>query len=321
MIVSGGHLIGIDHVETDGVSILGDGVLEPLKVNPDAIDYYSAGPGIAFNPGDSIEIENTDHIFIDNNPEYIVSGDEMSAYLYNNRYSIFSVPEEVKKLTIKVFGTEDESTVSRTMFEFVKEGDAADDLEKVQVLGDDETECLMNAPMNWPGTVTYHGVVVNNIATILGYTSADSGTVDPSSLITSSGDHLVTENGDYITFEIDPTEINDNPSGFIIVTARNKRGTWIPDRSFNRLVDAMNSGILPVLRVIGENNLEQYYSLYKYKPNTTFVFRSHSFDEDEEKTLVSPEFTYELESFRETTKKIAVGVDIDYIDIDFIGDH
>jgi hypothetical protein len=315
MIVSGGHLIGIDHVETDGVSILGDGVLEPLKVNPDAIDYYSAGPGIALNEkGDSIEIENTDHIFIDNNPEYIVSGDEMSAYLYNNRYSIFSVPEEVKKLTIKVFGTEDESTVSRTMFEFVKEGDTEDDLEKVQVLGDDETECLMNAPMNWPGTVTYHGVVVNNIATILGYTSADSGTVDPSSLITSSGDHLVTENGDYITFEIDPTEIDDNPSGFIVVTARNKRGRWIPDRSFNELVDAMNSGIIPTLRVLREWNQWQYLSLYKYKPNEEFIFRAPVETTDDK--IVTTEFTYKLRSFEDTSHETRIGyVEIDYMDI------
>jgi hypothetical protein len=199
------------------------------------------------------------------------------------------------------------------MFEFVKEGDTEDDLEKVQVLGDDETECLMNAPMNWPGTVTYHGVVVNNIATILGYTSADSGTVEPSSLITSSGDHLVTENGDYITFEIDPTEIDANPSGFIIFSARNKSGRWIPDRSFNELVDAMNSGIIPKLRVLRGEHLWEYYSLYKYKPNTEFVFRSQVQLTDEEAKI--SDFTYKLRSFEEEIRTISERIDVEYLPI------
>lgn len=315
MIVSGGHLLGIDHVETDGISILGDGVKRPLEVNPDLLDFYSAGPGIALNEmGENVEIENTDHIFYEE-PEYIVSGDSMSAYLNNNRYSKFSVPEEVKKLTIKVAGTDDESTVSKTMFEFLKEGEESAKLESVHVLGEDETECLMNAPMNWPGTVTYHGVVLNNIATILGYTSGNE--VDEAGrLITDSGQYLVTDNGEYLTFEIgdnipDPEDLG---TGSLIFSARYRKNRWVPDRSFNELVNAMNSGIVPLLRVLKEDNTWQYLNLYQYKPNMTFKFRSPL--ETTDTRIITTEFTYELTSFRDTSKSIPLsGVDVDTIDI------
>lgn len=312
MIVSGGHLLGIDHVETDGISILGDGVKRPLEVNPDLLDFYSAGPGIALNEmGENVEIENTDHIFYEE-PEYIVSGDSMSAYLNNNRYSKFSVPEEVKKLTIKVAGTDDESTVSKTMFEFLKEGEESAKLESVHVLGEDETECLMNAPMNWPGTATYHGVVLNNIATILGYTSGNE--VDEAGrLITDSGQYLVTDNGDYLTFEIDPTSIDDNERNFILFNARYRSGRWIPDRTFNELVNSMNGDVIPLLRVKRAGEPDEYYNLYKYKPNDSFVFRAPvRFDTiDSQRNIITPEFTYKLRSFSDTTSyEPLTGVDI-----------
>lgn len=318
MIVSGGHLLGIDHVETDGISILGDGVRVPLEVNPELLDFYSAGPGIALNEkGDNVEIENTDHIFYEE-PEYIVSGDEMSAYLNNNRYSKFNVPEEVKKLTIKVYGTEDETTVSKTMFEFVKEGEESASLDSVSIFGTDDVECLMNAPMNWPGTVTYHGVVLNNIATVLGYTSGTSADHAYGHLITSSGSALVNEHEQHLTFSIDPTEISEIGSNFIMFSARYKHGRWIPDRTFSRLVHAMNEDIIPLLRVIKENEPYEYYTLYKYKPNSKFTFRAPvRFETDEgTKKIVTPEFTYELRSFTDTTSKEPMtGVDIGYDDL------
>ena len=198
MIVSGGHLIGIDHVETDGVSILGDGVLEPLKVNPDAIDYYSAGPGIAFNEGDAIEIENTDHVFYESG-YFDVVDDEMSAYIGNNRYIKFDVPEPVKKLTIKVFRTDDESTVSRTKFEFTKLGPESAEIDDVTVLNEGDVECLMMAPMDWPGLVTYQGTVTNDIATIIGYSPiVPEGPI----LCTEDGTNIVTSDRQKIRYRI-----------------------------------------------------------------------------------------------------------------------
>lgn len=198
MIVSGGHLIGIDHVETDGVSIQGDGVLEPLQVNPDAIDYYSAGPGIALNEGDAIEIENTDHVFYESG-YFDVVDDEMSAYIGNNRYIKFDVPEPVKKLTIKVFRTDDESTVSRTQFEFTKLGPESAELDDVTVLNEDDVECLMMAPMDWPGLVTYQGTVTNDIATIIGYSPiVPEGPI----LCTEDGTNIVTSDRQKIRYRI-----------------------------------------------------------------------------------------------------------------------
>ena len=199
MIVSGGHLIGIDHVETDGTSILGDGVKSPLSVNPDLVEYYSAGPGIDLVPtsGDT-EIVNTDHIFYES-AHFDVVGDEMSAYIGNNQYIKFEVPVEVKNLTIQVGRTDDESTVSRSQFEFVKLGEEEDSLDDVTVLNEDSVECLMFAPMRWPGSVTYQGSVTNDIATILGY--SEEASTGPW-ISTESGSHLVTSEGKHLSFSI-----------------------------------------------------------------------------------------------------------------------
>ena len=199
MIVSGGHLLGIDHVETDGISILGDGVKEPLMVNPDGIEYYSGGPGIEIIPsiGDDT-IVNTDHVFYESGYFDVVE-DEMSAYIGNNRYIKFDVPEPVKKLTIKVFRTDDESTVSRTQFEFTKLGPESAEIDDVTVLNEDDVECLMMAPMDWPGLVTYQGTVTNDIATIIGYSPiVPEGPI----LCTEDGTNIVTSDRQKIRYRI-----------------------------------------------------------------------------------------------------------------------
>jgi hypothetical protein len=167
MIVSGGHILAIDGINT-GESILGDGLRTPLEVNPDIIEYYSAGPGIELNPSESgyTEIENTDHVFYEECSGSI-DGTTMTVSAGHDKYCKFGVPSSIEELHVIVGDTDDPSTVSKTQFEFTLPEDT--NLEDVYVLDSNEDECLMMSPMSWPGLVTYQGTVTNKIATIIGY--------------------------------------------------------------------------------------------------------------------------------------------------------
>ena len=193
MIVSGGHILAIDGINT-GVSVLGDGLRTPLEVNPEILEYYSAGPGIALHQGDeATEIENTDHIFYEV-CSGTIDGTTMTVSAGHDRYCKLDVPSSITDLRIVVADTDDPTTVSKTMFEFTLPTDTK--LSDVYVENTSGGECPLMGPMYWSGDVTYQGIVTNKIATIFGYSpNEELGPVisvdDGIPLDAGNGDHIV----------------------------------------------------------------------------------------------------------------------------------
>ena len=193
MIVSGGHILAIDGINT-GVSVLGDGLRTPLEVNPEILEYYSAGPGIALHQGDeATEIENTDHIFYEV-CSGTIDGTTMTVSAGHDRYCKLDVPSRITDLRIVVADTDDPTTVSKTMFEFTLPSDTK--LSDVYVENTSGGECPLMGPMYWSGDVTYQGIVTNKIATIFGYSpNEELGPVisvdDGVPLDAGNGDHIV----------------------------------------------------------------------------------------------------------------------------------
>ena len=159
---------------------------------------YSAGPGIELHPPVSGfgEIENTDHVFYEECSGSI-SGALMTVYAGHDRYCRFEVPSTISALHIVVGDTDDWSTVAKTQFEFTLPEDTI--LEDVCVLDENEDECLMMAPMSWPGLVTYQGTVTNKIATIIGYSPIF---YNGQWLSTDQGQMLSTDTGKKLKFQI-----------------------------------------------------------------------------------------------------------------------
>ncbi len=193
MIVSGGHILAIDGINT-GVSVLGDGLRTPLEVNPEILEYYSAGPGIALHQGDeATEIENTDHIFYEV-CSGAIEGTTMTVSAGHDRYCKLDIPSSITDLRIVVADTDDPTTVSKTMFEFTLPTDTK--LSDVYVENTSGGECPLMGPMYWSGDVTYQGIVTNKIATIFGYsTNEELGPVisvdDGVPLDAGNGEHIV----------------------------------------------------------------------------------------------------------------------------------
>lgn len=193
MIVSGGHILAIDGINT-GVSVLGDGLRTPLEVNPEILEYYSAGPGIALHQGDeATEIENTDHIFYEV-CSGTIDGTTMTVSAGHDRYCKLDVPSSITDLCIVVADTDDPTTVSKTMFEFTLPSDTK--LSDVYVENTSGGECPLMGPMYWSGDVTYQGIVTNKIATIFGYSpNEELGPVisvdDGVPLDAGNGEHVV----------------------------------------------------------------------------------------------------------------------------------
>lgn len=193
MIVSGGHILAIDGINT-GVSVLGDGLRTPLEVNPEILEYYSTGPGIALHQGDeATEIENTDHIFYEV-CSGTIDGTTMTVSAGHDRYCKLDVPSSITDLRIVVADTDDPTTVSKTMFEFTLPTDTK--LSDVYVENISGGECPLMGPMYWSGDVTYQGIVTNKIATIFGYSpNEELGPVisvdDGVPLYAGNGEHIV----------------------------------------------------------------------------------------------------------------------------------
>ena len=116
-----------------------------------------------------------------------ISGTTMSVFVDNSTYTRFAVPVSVETLIITLADRATAGNVSRSMFEFTLPEDTS--LEHVSVLDATGSECLMFAPMTWPGLVTYQGEVIDSIAKIIGFSPV---VPEENVLCTEDGTNIVT---------------------------------------------------------------------------------------------------------------------------------
>ena len=117
---------------------------------------------------------------------------------------------------------------------------------------------------------------------------------------------LLSELKDYI----------DGSSNHLIVTARKQDDTYVVDRTYEEVLNAINNGVTPALRVIEDSNIV-YFGILEYT-NDDIVFGAPStiIMVDDTERMVLPSFTYTSESFTDTTRLLpTTGVDVSYIDV------
>lgn len=124
-------------------------------------------------------------------PEYetatgTVSGTTLAVDLTINRYTKFTVASTITDIVVNV-PADGPDKVGWFRFEFTLPEDTS--LEHVSVLDSTGSECLMFAPMSWPGLVTYQGEVTDKIAKIIGYSPVLS---EENVLCTDTGANIVT---------------------------------------------------------------------------------------------------------------------------------
>lgn len=124
-------------------------------------------------------------------PKYVdvpgtVTGTTLTATLTHNRYAKLTVDNTITDIVINL-PAEDLPKVGWFKFEFTLPEDTV--LEHVRVLDATGSECLMFAPMSWPGLVTYQGEVTDKIAKIIGYSPV---LPEDNVLCTDTGASIVT---------------------------------------------------------------------------------------------------------------------------------
>lgn len=124
------------------------------------------------------------------------SGTTLTVNIEEGKYSRITVGSSITDLVIGV-PADGPSTVGWFKFEFTLPSDT--ELERVSVLDSTGADCLMFAPMRWPGQVTYQGEVTNRIAKIIGYSPVvPEGPI----LCTETGTNIVTSDRKKIRYRI-----------------------------------------------------------------------------------------------------------------------
>ena len=136
-------------------------------------------------------------------PKYVdvvgtVSETTLTVGLTHNRYAKITVGNTITDLVINV-PAEVAPKVGWFKFEFTLPQDTV--LENVQVVGPNGNDCLVFAPMSWPGLVTYQGEVTDGIAKIIGYSPAVPDTYE-NNLCTETGANIVTGDGKKLQYRI-----------------------------------------------------------------------------------------------------------------------
>lgn len=106
--------------------------------------------------------------------------------LTHNRYTKFNVASTITDIVVNV-PADGPDKVGWFKFEFTLPEDTS--LEHVSVLDATGSECLVFAPMSWPGLVTYQGEVTDKIAKIIGYSPV---LPEENVLCTDTGASIVT---------------------------------------------------------------------------------------------------------------------------------
>ena len=114
-----------------------------------------------------------------------VSDTTLAVDLEHNRYARIAVGSTITDLVVNV--PADPDKVGWFRFEFTLPEDT--DLKRVSVLDATGSECLVFAPMSWPGLVTYQGEVTDRIAKIIGYSPV---LPEENILCTDDGTNIVT---------------------------------------------------------------------------------------------------------------------------------
>lgn len=134
-------------------------------------------------------------------PKYVdvlgtVTGTTLTATLTHNRYAKLTVDNTITDIVINL-PAEDLPKVGWFKFEFTLPEDTS--LEHVRVLNATGSECLIFAPMSWPGLVTYQGEVTDNIAKIIGFSPV---LPEDNILCTDTGANIVTGNRKKLRYRI-----------------------------------------------------------------------------------------------------------------------
>lgn len=129
--------------------------------------------------------------------EGTVEDTTLTVGLTHNRYTKFDVASTITDLIINV--PAEGQKVGWFKFEFTLPEDT--ELVRVSVLDSAGDECLVFAPMIWPGMVTYQGEVMDKIAKIIGYSPVVPDTYG-NNLCTETGANIVTGDGKVIQYRI-----------------------------------------------------------------------------------------------------------------------
>ena len=127
-----------------------------------------------------------------------VSGTILTVSLTHNRYTKFTVASTITDIVVNV-PADGPDKVGWFKFEFTLPEDTS--LEQVSVLDATGSECLMFAPMSWPGLVTYQGEVTDRIAKIIGFSPVVPDTYG-NNLCTETGANIVTGDGKVLQYRI-----------------------------------------------------------------------------------------------------------------------
>lgn len=136
-------------------------------------------------------------------PKYVdvpgtVTGTTLTATLTHNRYAKLTVDNTITDIVINL-PAEDLPKVGWFKFEFTLPEDT--NLESVHVLDASGNDCLVFAPMSWPGLVTYQGEVTDRIAKIIGFSPEVPDTYG-NNLCTETGANIVTGDGKVLQYRI-----------------------------------------------------------------------------------------------------------------------
>lgn len=112
--------------------------------------------------------------------------------------------------------------------------------------------------------------------------------------------------------------IDGKSSNHLIITARKQNDEYVADRTYQQVLDAIQSQITPILRVVDGDGYK-YFNLQQYG-NGSIVFGAplEKVTVNSEEKAYIPTFTYTANTFEDTTSELtsdACGVSITYTEV------
>ena len=112
--------------------------------------------------------------------------------------------------------------------------------------------------------------------------------------------------------------IDAKSSNHLIVTARKQNDEYVADKTYQQVLDAIQSQITPILRVVDGDGYK-YFNLQQYG-NGSIVFGAplEKVTVNSEEKAYIPTFTYTANTFEDTTSELtsdACGVSITYTEV------
>lgn len=112
--------------------------------------------------------------------------------------------------------------------------------------------------------------------------------------------------------------IDGKSANHLIITARKQNDEYVADRTYQQVLDAIQSQITPILRVVDGDGY-RYFNLQQYG-NGSIVFGAplEKVTVNSEEKAYIPTFTYTANTFEDTTSELtsdACGVSITYTEV------